>query len=55
MEKLHCNRKDFADLITIASNQSGISADILEKDYYVCLLLQELSNMKKVPVLLEQF
>lgn len=43
MMNLHLNKDDFQTLITIASQSSGIQADIIEKDYYVTLMLQELS------------
>ena len=47
MMTLHLNPNEFKDLITIASQNSGISSDIIEKDYYVTLMLQELSIKQK--------
>ena len=42
--KLHEFKEDFSVLIESISNRYGIRADILEKDYYVTLLLEELSK-----------
>ena len=44
MMNLHNDKQNFKDLIEIASNESGISQDIIEKDYYVTLMLQELAQ-----------
>lgn len=43
MMKLHLYKDDFTILIRKAEEYSGISADIIEKDYYVTLMLEELS------------
>lgn len=43
MMKLHLYKDDFMILIRKAEEYSGISADIIEKDYYVTLMLEELS------------
>ena len=39
---LHLDNKTFLDIIDEVSNQTGISRDIIEKDYYVILILKEL-------------
>ncbi len=44
MMKLHLYKDDFAFLIRRAAEHSGISADIIEKDYYVTLMLEELAG-----------
>ena len=44
MMKLHLHNDDFALLIRRAAENSGISADIIEKDYYVTLMLEELAG-----------
>lgn len=44
---LHEDRRFFAFVLETIANSSGIEADILEKDYYVCLFLKELSEMQK--------
>ena len=44
MMKLHLHKDDFALLIRRAAEHSGISADIIEKDYYVTLMLEELAG-----------
>ena len=41
---LHKDRETFSDILNLIADQTGIRADILEKDYYVCLLLEELSG-----------
>ncbi len=43
--KLHEDRPSFRQLLRELSSRTGCRADILEKDYYVCLLLEELSKM----------
>lgn len=42
--KLHLDQPAFETLLLIESESSGIRADILEKDYYVTLILNELAN-----------
>ena len=42
--KLHLDRPAFETLLLSESESSGIRADILEKDYYVSLILNELAN-----------
>lgn len=42
---LHENKKDFSDLILLASRDTGISSSIIEKDYYVTIFLSELVSL----------
>lgn len=42
--KLHLDREVFKQFINKISVDNSISVDILEKDYYVCCILQELSH-----------
>ena len=42
--KLHLDRDVFKQFINKINNENNISVDILEKDYYVCCILQELSK-----------
>ena len=37
------DKKVLEELITNINNRTGIRSDILEKDYYVCLVLKDLS------------
>lgn len=41
---LHLNQENFIDLINEIKINTGISEDLLEKDYYVCLVLKELAK-----------
>ncbi|MDR2519719.1 MAG: nucleotidyl transferase AbiEii/AbiGii toxin family protein [Eubacteriaceae bacterium] len=41
---LHADRDAFAALLRLASESTGIRPDVLEKDYYVTLLLKELAG-----------
>ena len=43
--KLHLDRIAFEQLIDIIASQSGVRRDVIEKDYYVTLLLEELSKL----------
>lgn len=45
--KLHNDKDAFILLLTQISERTGIRADILEKDYYVTLMLEELSQKQK--------
>lgn len=45
--KLHLDKDSFVDLIERTNREYGIRKDVLEKDYYVCLFLEELSNKQK--------
>lgn len=48
--KLHEDKYSFMALLNSVQAGTGIRQDILEKDYYVCLLLKELSEkQEKVP------
>lgn len=42
--KLHEDREAFSVLLDSVSEQTGIRTDILEKDYYLTLLLWELAE-----------
>ena len=42
--KLHLDQPAFETLLLSESESSGIRADILEKDYYVTLFLNELAD-----------
>lgn len=42
--KLHESKDDFSHIIGAVKNRTGIREDILEKDYYVCLFLQEIAE-----------
>ena len=41
--KLHLNKELFKDFIDTLNTRTGIAIDILEKDYYVCLILNEIA------------
>ena len=43
---LHEDRRLFSFVLDRIAGASGVEADILEKDYYVSLLLRELSEMQ---------
>lgn len=45
--KLHRDKYSFLNIINLIHEASGIRQDILEKDYYVTLLLKELSEKQK--------
>lgn len=47
MMNLHLDNKTFLDIIDEVSNQTGIARDIIEKDYYVTLILKELFKSDK--------
>lgn len=47
MMTLHLDEQNFKDLITLASQCGNVSADIIEKDYYVTLMLEELSQKQE--------
>lgn len=42
--KLHLDKDVFKQFINKISSETNISVDILEKDYYVCCILQELAK-----------
>ncbi len=41
---LHLNKELFREFIDNLNTRTGIDSDIIEKDYYVCTILQELSK-----------
>ena len=41
---LHWNKELFRDMIDTLNTKTGVEIDIIEKDYYVCLILKELSK-----------
>ena len=41
---LHLNKELFRDMIDTLNTKTGVAIDIIEKDYYVCLILKELSR-----------
>lgn len=41
---LHLNKELFRDMIDTLNTRTGVAIDIIEKDYYVCLVLKELSK-----------
>lgn len=41
---LHLDRDTFVDFIDSLNVRTGIAVDIIEKDYYVCLILKELAR-----------
>lgn len=40
---LHLNKELFVDIIDTLNARTGIALDIIEKDYYVCLILMEIA------------
>ena len=42
--ELHLNKKLFREFIDNLNTRTGIDSDIIEKDYYVCMILKELSK-----------
>lgn len=40
----HLNKEEFKSFIKIISNRTNLDEDIIEKDYYVCEILKQLSN-----------
>ncbi len=45
--KLHENSRGFINFIKKISEKSGVREDILEKDYYVSLFLDEIATKQK--------
>lgn len=41
---LHLNKFEFENFIEIIKDREAIDRDIIEKDYYVCLVLKELAK-----------
>lgn len=44
MMSLHLDKKEFKKVISLISDETGIRRDIIEKDYYVTMILKELFN-----------
>ena len=44
---LHNDRDAFQVLINLIHAQTGYREDVLEKDYYMCLILKELAEKQK--------
>ena len=42
--KLHLNKELFKEFIDNLKTRTGIDSDIIEKDYYVCTILRNLSE-----------
>ena len=42
--KLHLNKELFTEMIDTLNVRTGIAVDIIEKDYYVCLILNEIAK-----------
>ena len=42
--KLHENRQLFADAVRMTAETMGIAPEFVEKDYWICLILQKLSR-----------
>lgn len=45
--RLHFNKEIFKQFINKIGTETNIAMDILEKDYYVCCVLQELAKKQK--------
>lgn len=43
---LHDDREAFRQIIELISQQTGYRQDVVEKDYYVVLLLSELAELQ---------
>lgn len=41
---LHLDRELFVEMIDTLNARTGIALDIIEKDYYVCLILMEIAR-----------
>ena len=41
---LHLNKFEFKNIIEIIRDRENIDKDIIEKDYYVCLILKEIAK-----------
>lgn len=44
---LHLNKELFIDIIDTLNARTGIALDIIEKDYYVCLILMEIAKRQE--------
>ncbi len=47
--KLHLDKNSFKVLLGQIHDKTGYREDILEKDYYVVLILKELSKFQETP------
>ena len=45
MEYLHKNREQFREAIVRTAEDAGIVAEAVEKDYYVSMILREMSEI----------
>lgn len=45
---LHLNKEVFVEIIDTLNARTGIALDIIEKDYYVCLILMEIAKTQDV-------
>ena len=45
MDYLHNNREQFVEAINLAVFKTGLVPEIVEKDYYITLILRKLSEM----------
>ena len=41
---LHLNRELFVEMIDTLNAREFVAVDIIEKDYYVCLILKEIAK-----------
>ena len=44
---LHTDKRVFSDIVDAASDDTGIAEDIIEKDYYVTMVLKTVFDMDK--------
>lgn len=44
---LHLNKELFKDTIDTLNTRTAVAFDIIEKDYYVCLVLKELAQKQE--------
>lgn len=45
---LHLNKELFRETIDTLNTKTGVAIDIIEKDYYVCAVLNELSKKTRL-------
>lgn len=45
--QFHLKKNDFKKFIENISNRANIDVDVIEKDYYVCLVLKELAQKQE--------
>lgn len=46
--KLHANKEQLADAIRITASELGIPQKFVEKDYWICQILQRLSRRDSI-------